>query len=149
MFTCPACAPQGDKLGMASQKNDLIKAAKLIKRGVDVNIKNPGSGVTPLGIAAERGHVQMMKLRKPPPPTHLTPLGHGSHLDLDWTGLEWVELEWSGVGWTGVTYIRAHTHAHTHIRMHTHAYAHIRMHTHTYAHIRTHTYSDGRGGRYQ
>lgn len=53
---------QGDKLGMAAQANDIIKVQKLLKRGVSPNIRNNVSGVTPLGVAAERGHLEIVKL---------------------------------------------------------------------------------------
>ena len=49
-------ASKGDKLGMAAEIGDLVKVNKLISKGVDVNITNPVSGVTPLGVAAERGY---------------------------------------------------------------------------------------------
>jgi ankyrin repeat protein len=50
-----------DRLGMASQKDDIVKVKKLLKKGIDPNVRNPESGVTPLGIAAERGHTEIMK----------------------------------------------------------------------------------------
>ncbi|EOD10889.1 hypothetical protein EMIHUDRAFT_422274 [Emiliania huxleyi CCMP1516] len=52
----------GDKMGMAAQANDLVKVQRLIKRGVSVNARNSTSGVTPLGVAAERGHDDMVKV---------------------------------------------------------------------------------------
>jgi hypothetical protein len=55
-------ATTGDKLGIAAENNDMIKVQKLIRRGVSVNCKNAGSGVTPLGVSAERGHLEMCKL---------------------------------------------------------------------------------------
>ena len=51
-----------DRLGMAAQSNDIIKVKKLIKKGADPNVKNPESGITPIGIAAERGHNEIVKL---------------------------------------------------------------------------------------
>ena len=55
-------ASKGDKLGMAAEIGDLVKVNKLISKGVDVNITNPVSGVTPLGVAAERGYVDIVKV---------------------------------------------------------------------------------------
>ena len=52
----------GDKMGMAAQANDLLKVQKLLRRGVSVNARNSASGVTPLGVAAERGHNEMVKV---------------------------------------------------------------------------------------
>mmetsp|Transcript_5598 Transcript_5598/g.18009 ORF Transcript_5598/g.18009 Transcript_5598/m.18009 type:complete len:285 (+) Transcript_5598:509-1363(+) len=52
----------GDKMGMAAQANDLVKVQRLIKRGVSVNARNSTSGVTPLGVAAERGHDDVVKV---------------------------------------------------------------------------------------
>ncbi len=78
---------RADRLGMAAQEGDLVKARrgrtalnplpprpdanppppspspsqvrKLLKGGVDVNYQNAASGVTPLGVAAERDHVEV------------------------------------------------------------------------------------------
>jgi ankyrin repeat protein len=52
---------QGDQLGKAAQRNDIVKVKRLLKRGVDVNTKNAGSGVTPLGVACERGHMEVVQ----------------------------------------------------------------------------------------
>lgn len=52
----------GDKMGMAAQNNDLIKVKTLLRRGATINARNAASGVTPLGVAAERGHLQMVHL---------------------------------------------------------------------------------------
>ena len=51
-----------DRLGIAAQKNDILKVKKLLKKGADPNVHNPASGVTPLGVAAERGHIEIMQL---------------------------------------------------------------------------------------
>ena len=53
---------QGDKLGMAAQANDLVKVQKLLKKGIDVNVKNPHSLITPLGVASERGYEEMVRV---------------------------------------------------------------------------------------
>lgn len=53
---------RGDKLGIAAERNDIAKAKKMISKGADVNIRNPGSGVTPLGVAAERGHDEIVTM---------------------------------------------------------------------------------------
>ena len=47
---------RADRLGMAAQEGDLFKVRKLLKGGVDVNYQNAASGVTSLGVAAERNH---------------------------------------------------------------------------------------------
>tara|TARA_B110001452_G_scaffold216116_1_gene187424 strand:+ start:114 stop:1541 length:1428 start_codon:yes stop_codon:yes gene_type:complete len=52
---------RGDKLGMAAETGDLVAVKKLIKKGVDPNFRNAASGVTPLGVATERGHLEVMK----------------------------------------------------------------------------------------
>ena len=52
----------GDKMGIAAQANDLVKVQRLLRRGVSVNTRNSGSGVSPLGVAAERGHAEMVKV---------------------------------------------------------------------------------------
>lgn len=52
---------RGDKLGMASEMGDLVLVEKLLKKGVDPNFKNAASGVTPLGVASERGHLEVMR----------------------------------------------------------------------------------------
>lgn len=51
---------RGDKLGMASEMGDLVLVEKLLKKGVDPNFRNAASGVTPLGVASERGHLEVM-----------------------------------------------------------------------------------------
>jgi ankyrin repeat protein len=53
---------KGDKLGMAAQRNDITKVKKLLKKGVSPNVRNQVSGVNPLGVAAERGHLEVVKL---------------------------------------------------------------------------------------
>ena len=52
---------RGDKLGMASELGDLVLVEKLLKKGVDPNFRNAASGVTPLGVASERGHLEVMR----------------------------------------------------------------------------------------
>lgn len=52
---------RGDKLGMAAETGDLVSVKKLLKKGVDPNFRNAASGVTPLGVATERGHLEVMK----------------------------------------------------------------------------------------
>ena len=52
----------GDQLGLAAESNDTVKVKRLLKRGVDPNSKNYNSGVTPLGVAAERGHIESVQL---------------------------------------------------------------------------------------
>ena len=52
---------RGDKLGMASEMGDLVLVEKLLKKGVDPNFRNAASGVTPLGVASERGHLEVMR----------------------------------------------------------------------------------------
>ena len=53
---------RGDRLGMAAQAGDVIKVKKMLKSGVDPNFQNAVSGITPLGVAAERGHLEVARL---------------------------------------------------------------------------------------
>jgi len=48
---------RGDRLGTAAERGDTQQVIKLLKKGVDPNFQNAASGVTPLGVACERGHV--------------------------------------------------------------------------------------------
>ena len=59
-----AAAPltKGDKLGMAAQAGDMIRVKKMLKSGVDPNFQNIVSGVTPLGVASEQGHLDIARL---------------------------------------------------------------------------------------
>ena len=47
---------RGDRLGTAAERGDTQQVKKLLKKGVDPNFQNAASGVTPLGVACERGH---------------------------------------------------------------------------------------------
>ena len=52
---------KGDRLGTAAERGDTQQIIKLLKKGVDPNFQNAASGVTPLGVACERGHVGAIK----------------------------------------------------------------------------------------
>ena len=47
---------RGDRLGTAAQRGDTQQVKKLVSKGADPNFRNAASGVTPLGVASERGH---------------------------------------------------------------------------------------------
>ena len=51
---------KGDKLGWAAQLGDLTEVKRLLKKGADPNTRNRGSGITPLGVAVERGHAEVV-----------------------------------------------------------------------------------------
>ena len=53
---------KGDKLGMAAQRGDITNVARLLKKGVNPNAQNAASGVTPLGVAAERAHLEVIQV---------------------------------------------------------------------------------------
>ena len=52
---------RGDRLGTASERGDTQQVIKLLKKGVDPNYQNGASGVTPLGVACERGHADVVR----------------------------------------------------------------------------------------
>ena len=52
---------RGDRLGTAAERGDTQQVVKLLKKGVDPNYQNGASGVTPLGVACERGHAAVVK----------------------------------------------------------------------------------------
>ena len=52
----------GDQLGLAAEKDDVVKVKRLLKRGVSPDSTCSASGVTPLGVAAERGHLEIVRL---------------------------------------------------------------------------------------
>lgn len=52
---------RGDKLGTAAERGDTQQVLKLLKKGVDPNYQNAASGVTPLGVACERGHTGVVR----------------------------------------------------------------------------------------
>ena len=53
---------RGDRLGTAAQRGDTQQVKKLVSKGADPNFRNAASGVTPLGVASERGHVDVVKV---------------------------------------------------------------------------------------
>lgn len=52
---------RGDRLGTAAERGDTQQVVKLLKKGVDPNYQNGASGVTPLGVACERGHAPVVR----------------------------------------------------------------------------------------
>ena len=52
---------RGDRLGTAAERGDTQQVLKLLKKGVDPNFQNGASGVTPLGVACERGHIGVVR----------------------------------------------------------------------------------------
>jgi hypothetical protein len=52
---------RGDRLGTAAERGDTQQVLKLLKKGVDPNFQNAASGVTPLGVACERGHTGVVR----------------------------------------------------------------------------------------
>ena len=52
---------RGDRLGTAAERGDTQQVVKLLKKGVDPNYQNGASGVTPLGVACERGHASVVR----------------------------------------------------------------------------------------
>ena len=52
---------RGDRLGTAAERGDTQQVLKLLKKGVDPNYQNGASGVTPMGVACERGHVGVVR----------------------------------------------------------------------------------------
>ena len=53
---------RGDRLGTAAERGDTQQVKKLVSKGADPNFRNAASGVTPLGVASERGHVDVVKV---------------------------------------------------------------------------------------
>ena len=53
---------RGDHLGSAAERGDTQQVKKLLKKGVDPNYANAASGVTPLGVASEHGHVAIAQV---------------------------------------------------------------------------------------